>query len=543
MSETHHEQLSTTGVGSSTTGDSGSGSEDPPQVRVVPIGEGDITEGLSGERAYWSRDVLQDAVESGALDGAKIIKGQAGSGHKDSVSEQAAPEDIIGRVDSWSYEEGVGPVGESVVVDDQMADRIEHGLLDVSPDLYRRLGNYDDDLEAKPVDEILSMPYITVLDRGASQAASIEPATAEALGYNPEGENQLMPENQDESDQDEHSEQLASAGDAVRWESSSGGSREPDSVRYGVVVDNLQDEEYGEDELLVAVYQPDSDYEDWESRNEENVMSDDNLERVGGNGVDSLPAISQVVDSGEEQNADGASTDGSTSDELAGSSTGPERPDTTMGDDKLREQLSDAQSRVSELEDTKEQLADKNDDLAEQLSEAEEERDELADEKEDLEEELGSIREDFEPIKEFMAQLAVGDSAMDAEKVAEKFDGEDIIEMLADEEDDRDPVEQVQEQLGAGVAPRGDSDSGGEGDSSSPENYSEEQLAEANERAHAVMRGSDVIEAQQSGLSPREYVKDRKGVDPAQYGSTHELEQAFEQQSEQNANAAQSGGD
>lgn len=86
---------------------------------------------------------------------------------------------------------------------------------------------------------------------------------------------------------------LQTEGDAVRWESDAGGEREPDDVRYGVVVNNLPE---GDDEyVMVAVYQPTADMDGWEPRDESMRMSKDRLERVGGDGVGSLPAVSQVT--------------------------------------------------------------------------------------------------------------------------------------------------------------------------------------------------------------------------------------------------------
>lgn len=527
------EQLSD-GVGTAAVG-----SDDTPRVRVVPIAEGDTTTGLSGETTYWGRDTLKSAVESGALDGAKIIKGQSGRGHKDSVGEQAAPEDILGRVDEWSYEEGVGPVGESVMVDEQMAARIEHGLLEISPDFYRRLGDYDESLGAKPATQILDMPYITVLDRGSGANASIEPAMAEALGYNPTGENHLA-------------EQLAVSTHQVSYSGTTEASW--DGLTQGDFDDDADLSEIADHFLVSQSGFPPSSYGDLAL---EVVSADGDLNVNALESAYNLaPQVSDITDdeatdvrgmilsladeewgdshdvgpsdedSGtEEQNAefvrsdDGgrnptSSTDDNTEPTIEDMSNDNQNPDP-----ELREQLAKSQTRVSDLEETKEQLAEKNSDLEEQLTEVQDERDTLENERDDLDDKAEQLSEDFGPIKEAIAELAAGDSALTGEQLASKFSGSEIIDMLADEEDDRTPAEQVQEQLAAGVEPRG----GSESEDDPADEPTEEQLAQADELAFEVLNGRDIQQMGTEQLSPREFVKERKGVDPAQCDNAEQL--------------------
>lgn len=83
-------------------------------------------------------------------------------------------------------------------------------------------------------------------------------------------------------------------GDAVRWDSDAGGDTEPDSVRYGVVVDGLQDDDDPDDSLLVAVYEPADGGDGWENRQEEEPIQEERLETVGDDGVASLPPIDQI---------------------------------------------------------------------------------------------------------------------------------------------------------------------------------------------------------------------------------------------------------
>lgn len=458
--------------------------DDPPTVRIVPIPEGERTVGASGEPTVWDRDPLETAVEQGAFDGATIVKGEGGQNPHFPMDEQVPPENILGRVDEWDYEPGVGPVGRTQLADDDIADRIDLGLLDVSPDMLRQLGDYDEERDGRQVDEILSVPRITVLERGAASNASIdlEPATAEALAVDP----QTLFTGRVEYLQDDRTPQV---GDAVRWESSAGGPTEPDDVRYGVVVDGLQDRP--DDEVLVAVYQPATgDESGWEARGEQNPMSRDNLEVVGRDGVGSLPPIEQLFD------------------EAAESVTRRGDDSTDMPDDNdLQEQLADARQRANTLESEKEQLAEKNESLEDELSEV---RDDLSDAEDRLEQ--------LAPLKRVLAEAAAGDSHLSAEQLTDRFTAGELIDSLADGDggDDASPVDVVREQLAEDIAPRGDGDEGTE----------PVDDAETEQLAQSAMNVSDLRTATERDMSNREYLRDQYDVDPADYDNAEALRMA-----------------
>ena len=259
---------------------------DAYEARIVPIPEDETTTGLSGTTTTWPRETLKEATERGVWNDVKLLKGPGGSGHFD-LNEQPPVENLAGSIVGSHYEDGVGPVLDAELIDEQLARAVEHDLVSVSPDMSRDLGDPDEQLGTRPAERINEVAYITILDRAASANATIEPAHAEALGMHPDEYDRYT------------AEQLADVGDAVRWESDTGGEREPADVRYGVVVDALQDGD--DDSVLVAVYQPNEDYDGWENRNEQNPIKEENLETVGSDGVGSLPAVSNVV--GTEQNA------------------------------------------------------------------------------------------------------------------------------------------------------------------------------------------------------------------------------------------------
>lgn len=205
MNTDHHEQLST-GAAVVTEDD------DYPTVRINPIGEDEITVGQSGEPTLWDRDALQTAVEQNALVDpqlgvSEVVEGTGGRNPHHPMDEQVPPKAKLARVEEWEYEEGVGPVAEVQLADEDIAKRVNLGLLDVSADLIRELGEFDEELGARPVERIRSMPRVTVVDRGSAPSASIEPATAEALGYNPDaGAGGLDEDGQDAQTSDEPAE-------------------------------------------------------------------------------------------------------------------------------------------------------------------------------------------------------------------------------------------------------------------------------------------------------------------------------------------------
>ncbi|WP_114576703.1 hypothetical protein [Saliphagus sp. LR7] len=417
--EDHHEQLSD-GVANIVHDES----QDRPVARIVPVEVGEHVTGHRGDGAenapsIWDREPLREAFEEGALSDlegnpTRVVLGEGGENPHYPITAQVPGDRILGEVEQWEWEEDVGPVGYAPLVDEGIAERIDMGLLELSADWLRFLEEYDRDRGGHPVEQIVALPRVTLLERGAADGASISitEGMAEALAYNPEaggavtsemveqmadatisepdysgtstaswdaptledtydgdldtaqnaaivefrpvesfgddlalwvldGEGQLnrnalesaydlAPQVDGLSEDgagrarstilslanaewDDHDvgpdeeqqaalEQLAvGVGDAVRWQSSAGGTREPSGERYGVVANPLEDAD--EADVLVEVHQPNAAFDGWETRNERHRMVAGTLERIGPNGVNSLPSVTDAIDS--EQNAPG----------------------------------------------------------------------------------------------------------------------------------------------------------------------------------------------------------------------------------------------
>ena len=100
---------------------------DTYSARLIPIGEGDITSGGSKKKTYWDQETLREGVESGAFDGAKILKGRPGSGHKPML-DQADPDNIVGSAGEFEYKDGVGPVADDAdLLDEHLAQLVDTG--------------------------------------------------------------------------------------------------------------------------------------------------------------------------------------------------------------------------------------------------------------------------------------------------------------------------------------------------------------------------------------------------------------------------------
>lgn len=480
-----------------TSEDSDEDDTDTYSARIIPIGEGDTTTGGSGKETNWDREVLRDAVEKGAFDGAKLLKGRPGDGHKPML-DQADPDNIVGQVGSFEYVDGVGPVSEDAdIIDEHIAQLVDHGLIEVSPDMFRELGEYDEELGAYNAENIIDVPYITLLDSGASGSASIEPATAEALGVDPRAEvveqlSQLF------------TLTFRAYGEMFGDEFLDAAVENLESITG---VSATRTSSNTDPELQATI-----DRDAVESLDDLNDQIIDALEGTPFEQSDSYDWIEEVAWEGLG--------DGSISDERAESRAGSDdsKTDNTNStmpdDDDLHEQLAEIRQERNALEEERE-------DLQEQLADKEETIDEYKDEIEQLEEERDELQEDVEPLVEMLADLAAQDSALPSDKLAERFGAGELVEMLAedagwDEDSDEAPVEKVREQLAGSPSPRGE----GNGD----DQVDDDDLEQAEQLAGEVMSASDRIS--QNGQSNVEFLRQEYDVDPAEYNDVEQLRAA-----------------
>lgn len=139
-------------------------------IHGIAIGAGDITLGSkSGERKYWTEDVLQDGAST--LEGKQIV---ANHENRDIYS-------VVGKVTDASYsEEKQGVVYQGVVDEELIAKRISRGWLDVSPRIIHTEGEVTENGLKKP-DKIRRFDNLAIVSRGAAPSNEVDAGESEEL--------------------------------------------------------------------------------------------------------------------------------------------------------------------------------------------------------------------------------------------------------------------------------------------------------------------------------------------------------------------------
>lgn len=143
---------------------------DPIQVNGVALPVNTVLQGGQGERHYFPASVLERAAEQ--LAGANIVK----NFHE--LEGQAPADDVIGEVTDAAFSEGVGLVYEGELIDEDIAQAVLQGYLDVSPTVARSLGEYDEGRDARRVDAIAGFRDLAVVQQG-------QPGASIDVGANP----------------------------------------------------------------------------------------------------------------------------------------------------------------------------------------------------------------------------------------------------------------------------------------------------------------------------------------------------------------------
>ncbi len=132
--------------------------QEPYQVSGVALPVNTVVEGGQGERHYYPEEVLRDAADM--LSGVDIVK----NFHE--LDGQAPADDVIGKVTDAAYRDGVGLVYEGEITDNEIAQKVGHGYLEVSPSLGRALGDYDDGMDARKVEHLAGFRDLAVVANG-----------------------------------------------------------------------------------------------------------------------------------------------------------------------------------------------------------------------------------------------------------------------------------------------------------------------------------------------------------------------------------------
>lgn len=138
-------------------------------IHGVCLGINDVTVGaLSGTKKLWTPEVLEDAADT--LRGKEIVVDHE---NKSSLS-------VIGEVLESKFEEGTGVVYKGVIDNSELAQKIDHGWLSVSPRIIHS-EEMEEEGDVKIPQSIRKFDNLSVVNRGASPSATVRLGEPEEL--------------------------------------------------------------------------------------------------------------------------------------------------------------------------------------------------------------------------------------------------------------------------------------------------------------------------------------------------------------------------
>jgi len=151
----------------------------PIAINGVALPENTVLQGGQGVRHFYppgmaerAADVLQQQLDDSDQT-IHIVK----NFHE--LEGQATADDIIGEVTSVGYEKGVGVRFGGEITDQEIAEKVALGYLDISPTVARALGEeMDAQMEARPVTDVAGFRDIAVVGTG-------QPGAGVEVGSNP----------------------------------------------------------------------------------------------------------------------------------------------------------------------------------------------------------------------------------------------------------------------------------------------------------------------------------------------------------------------
>ena len=139
-------------------------SDGPPyQVHGIALGADDVTVGSSGVKKMWPAEELEKAADT--LRGTNLV-----------VDHNNDADGVVGRVTKSGYKEGTGVVYEAELYDEDLAEKVKSGLLEVSIRGYHAdisSLEEDDDTGAKVVENI-EFDNLSIVPTGAAPSNTLE---------------------------------------------------------------------------------------------------------------------------------------------------------------------------------------------------------------------------------------------------------------------------------------------------------------------------------------------------------------------------------
>lgn len=147
------------------------GTSPPYYIHGVALGVSDVTRGQSGQLKKWPADALAEAADT--LEGTGLYVD-----HND-----GSARDKVGEVTKAKFKEDVGVIYEAKLVDESLAEKIAHGILEVSiTAAHPHTSELEEDEEtgALVVDE-LQFISLSIVDQGAAPSNTVEMGRAEEM--------------------------------------------------------------------------------------------------------------------------------------------------------------------------------------------------------------------------------------------------------------------------------------------------------------------------------------------------------------------------
>lgn len=140
----------------------------PWTIHGVALGPEDVTIGSSGLKKLWPADELRRAASS--LEGKPLVRD-----HLNTV------DGVVGEVTKADYRENVGVVYEAELTDESLAEKIQHGLLEVSARMrHAPVSDLEEEDDALVVEDIEFL-NLSLVSQGASPSNEVDVGAATAL--------------------------------------------------------------------------------------------------------------------------------------------------------------------------------------------------------------------------------------------------------------------------------------------------------------------------------------------------------------------------
>ena len=121
------------------------------------MGKQDVEHFYPPELAQRAADILDEQIQDDIVHVVKNFHELEG---------QAPADDIVGKVTGARYQPGRGVLWQGEITDDDLANKIDRGYLEVSPSVFRSLGAMDDQMQARAVDDVTGFRDVAIVGRG-----------------------------------------------------------------------------------------------------------------------------------------------------------------------------------------------------------------------------------------------------------------------------------------------------------------------------------------------------------------------------------------